>query len=135
MYISCYFLREDIHKKIGFLSGRTTKVLVPPLPRPQRSIFFSSIFSFDEKKEFFAQGLGKFTPTLLVVRPLRKTFFYVCLPSQKKNILELNIFLKMCFLKIYFEQLRIFLSRETLQYKRVVKKNPFSFVHILDIAC
>ena len=37
---------------------------------------------FIEKRVFFCLVVGGVTPppTLLVVRPLKKTFFYVCLP-------------------------------------------------------
>ena len=41
---------------------------------------FLEIFSFDEKRCFLLRGYGGLPPPLLVVIPLKKHSYYVCLP-------------------------------------------------------
>ena len=67
-------------KKCGFLNGRTTKVWVPPPLDLSGSYFFSSIFSFDEKKFFLLSGQWGLTLLPLSGPTPKKNFFMRVFP-------------------------------------------------------
>ena len=82
-------IRKDTHKKVVF-SGRTTKWgggwwINPPNPLEKTHFFFIKGKNW-QKKNINPWGLGGGGTQTLVVRPLKKTFFYVRLPLVFRSV-------------------------------------------------